>query len=362
MGIYEACGMKKTLYELMFRLGIVRLCQYFQRKQVLILMVHGVMDREDEASEWDPLWERHSPKQLDFVLSTLAQRYTFVSMDDAVAMLNGHQPITSNAVVVTFDDGYRNNITHALPVMHKHHAPMLIYLATSAMSKQEAFWIDRIDYALQKLGDTGGSIAVGGLEIELNSSDRKAASVLYKKFRLQAKKVARSDYEFLQEMDKIGAQLEAKTGHQLADIFARDPWSGMLTWPEVEAQVVTEGLCFGSHTVDHLRLALISEDDVRDQLIGAKSIIEGHTKEPCNHFCYPAGSYNGDVAAIVRDVGYASATTTVPGLNDVGCDMMTLKRYNLPVSTNEAEVLAEFVGLKGIVGFVMSGFKKVLGK
>ena len=85
----------------------------------------------------------------------------FVSLGDAVEMLAGRKPLVPYSLVLTFDDGYRNNITHALPLLRRNQVPATIYLATGHVEERRPFSFDRLDYALQHAAPADAAQAVG---------------------------------------------------------------------------------------------------------------------------------------------------------------------------------------------------------
>src|SRR4051812_40637037 len=103
----------------MYWTGLLWLWRFLHRRHITILMVHGVMDTEQPTS-WVPLRPQLSRRTLDDALCRLSRYYRFVSLDDAVAMLVGKLPLQPYSIVLTFDDGYRNNFTHALPILRRH--------------------------------------------------------------------------------------------------------------------------------------------------------------------------------------------------------------------------------------------------
>ena len=110
--------MKRLIALLLRATFVLHIVRFLNRKKVTILMLHGVAGDHAEAG-WAPLWPRMTPERLDLVLSQLGRHYRFVSIDDAVDMIAGRKPALSNALTLTFDDGYRNNLTEALPVLEK---------------------------------------------------------------------------------------------------------------------------------------------------------------------------------------------------------------------------------------------------
>jgi len=66
-------------------------------------------------------------------------------MDEAIEILAGRKAGKPNLAVLTFDDGYRNNITYGLPILTKLNIPATIYVSSGHVKSQKPFWFDRPD-------------------------------------------------------------------------------------------------------------------------------------------------------------------------------------------------------------------------
>jgi peptidoglycan/xylan/chitin deacetylase (PgdA/CDA1 family) len=329
---------RKIVLGLMRWIGVVRLLQWIHRRQIVILMVHGVMDDHDKMS-WKPLRPRLSPARLEEYLKVLSRRYRFVSLMDAVDMLEGRRPLQPYSMVLTFDDGYRNNFTHALPILRRYHAPATFFVPTGFLNSPRPFWFDRMGYVLQqaKVGDR--EVRIGSLVMRIDGRSGETLQESFRRFRRAAKKQNMPDAEFLRDMEGLAAQLESESGHALADIQQDDDWSAILTWEQAR-QAGQNGVTIGSHTVDHVRLGFEGSDTARTQLSLSKRDIETHAGTPCLSLCYPDGNYTVETTALARECGYRCAVTTEEGLNSVGADLMTLRRIGLPMTATSTIVLA----------------------
>jgi len=306
-------------------------------------MVHGVMS-DNNSTQWTPLRHQLSPRQLETTLRILSKYYHFVSLQEAVDMLTGSIPFQPNRVVVTFDDGYRNNIKYAMPILRKYNVPATINISASHVECREPLWFDRLDYALQQVKSNIIDVKVGSEMIRIHCNNRDTLRRSYKHLRDVAKAVKRHDDEMLSEMESIASKIEEESGKSLMDIFENDDWSAILTWREVES-AAKEGVCFASHAWHHTRLGLLGADEVRSQLMRSREVIQAHTGKPCNHLCYPIGSFNQKVIQIARECGYTSATTIIEGSNRQGIDPMQLRRISFPEGDSAAALLYNVSGL-----------------
>jgi len=266
--------------------------------------------------------------------------YRFISLDDAMEMLQGHKPMQPYSMVLTFDDGYRNNITHALPILRRYNAPATFFVPTGFLDNPRPFWWDRLDYALQQCNVHGRKVKVGSFAMILDSSSRPALQESYKRLRRIAKKQQMSDHDFVQDMDQLAVQLEQESGRALSNIQKDDDWSAIMTWEQIE-QYAGNDVTFGSHTVEHIRLGLVNAEIAFDQLVRSKQHIEDRTGKRCMSICCPNGSHSDETTAIAREYGYVCQFTGEQGLNHMGDDLMMLKRISLPVDMSGTELVAK---------------------
>lgn len=348
--------MKELVCRLLIYSGLFSLWRYFHRNRIIILMVHGVGDMDSSAS-WLPLWKRHGEKQLDTAMSVLSKKYNFISMDDAVAMLCGDKPMVQYSMVMTFDDGYRDSVTRAMPILRKYGAPGIIYLATDYIEKREPYWVDRIDYALQKAVAADKIIEINGEVLDLGGLSHDEASQLYKRLRLLFKSI-NDDSDFIDEMNQLAQYLEGQAECSLSSVFESDYWAALLTWEEVKTYAKSSDISFGSHTVGHFRLALVDSDESKYELEQSKRVLEKKLAQECVHFCYPAGSYNEGVVQQAHAAGYQSAVTCTIGLNAMGSNLAALSRYNFTTSTSVAQILIEMSGMYDLVSKAVSYVRK----
>ncbi|MBN2593339.1 MAG: polysaccharide deacetylase family protein, partial [Sedimentisphaerales bacterium] len=318
------------------------------------------MDEQDNPL-WIPLRPQLPRDKLEQYLKTLSRRYHFVSLMDAVEMICGRKPMQPYSMVLTFDDGYRNNLTHALPILRRYNVPATFFVTTSFLDNPRPFWWDRLDYALQQLNVHRREVKVGSFTMTLDSSTRKALCQSYKRLRRTAKNLTWiSDHEFLKDIEQLSCYLEQESGRALADIQDEDDWSAIMTWKQVQ-KAANNGVTIGSHTVDHIRLGLVEAEITRDQLERSKRDIEEHISKPCLSICYPNGSLADETVSLARECGYICGLTTKEGLNCVGDDVMRLQRIGLPVNARSIDLLARISGVSMVVSRAGQGHRKLYG-
>jgi peptidoglycan/xylan/chitin deacetylase (PgdA/CDA1 family) len=101
--------------------------------------------------------------------------------------------------------------------------------------------------------------------------------------------------------------------------------------PIMEASQVREWLSaghdIGSHTLTHPYLTQLSQEKAREEISGSRKKLEDLFERSIRHFCYPYGDWNEAVRELVREAGYQTACTTVPGVNSSADSPFALKRF-----------------------------------
>ena len=166
--------MRSFLLRLLYITGFFRLWISLQPRSITFIMLHGVMDDQDENSQWHPFRSYISRNELETSLALLKRYYEFISIDQAMDLLDGKGTFKRQYCVMTFDDGLRNNLTHAMPILRRHHVPAVMYLVTDQIERQEPFWFDRLDYAIQNAAPSTESIHVFGKLIKIEHGGVKS--------------------------------------------------------------------------------------------------------------------------------------------------------------------------------------------
>jgi len=328
--------------------GLMGLWRRRHRDSVAVLMLHGVMDTRDDPA-WTPLRDRVSRRVLERYLETLSRHYRFVSWSEAAEMIAGRRPPRPHSLVLTFDDGYRNNLTHALPVLRRFSAPMTVFVPTGKIERRSLFAFDRLDYALQGIPGGEVTLQVDGFRHTLRLEPRAALVDSFSRLRGALKDRLGADLEYAPLVGALVAQCEERAGRSLEALKETDDWSALLSWEDVAALAREPDVEIGSHSVDHTRLGLADLDTARRELRESKAELERRTGRPCRHLAYPNGNWSPAVARIAREEGYASALGTEEGLNPVGHEPMAMRRIGVPLEVGSTELLAFASGLSDAI-------------
>ena len=121
--------MKKILFGLLYRLGVTRFAAWWNRYRVAFLCYHGVTERPRRSSD-DPKGLHVNHLRFAAHLDFLQRHYNIVSLSDYLAARNSGRSLGRYSVVLTFDDGFRNFLTVAAPLLVRRKIPATVFLIT----------------------------------------------------------------------------------------------------------------------------------------------------------------------------------------------------------------------------------------
>jgi peptidoglycan/xylan/chitin deacetylase (PgdA/CDA1 family) len=283
--------------------GLHRLLAPLTRGQGAVLMLHHVRPWAAEAFAPNRLLEIE-PAFLDASLSRIkALGFEVVSMDAALERLltPGARPF----VTLTFDDGYRDNVTHALPILERHGAPFTLFVTTGFADRSARLWWVELEESIRALDAV--SVAVDGTTFVMPSrtpaAKRAAFDALYWRLRDGPE----------ERLLSVIADLMAQAGLSSPALVDRL----CLDWGGIEA-LARHPLCtIGVHTLTHPMLAKHAPEAMRRELAESRQLIEAHVAKPARHLAYPVGdaaSAGPREFAMAADLGFISAVTTRPGM------------------------------------------------
>jgi peptidoglycan/xylan/chitin deacetylase (PgdA/CDA1 family) len=254
-----------------------------------------------------------TPEQFDHQLSVLREHFEVVGLEDVVAWLRG-APLPPNPAMVTFDDGYLDCITTALPILKKHAVPATFFIASSYIEERRLFWWDHLSLLLRRSRRESLELTVPQTET-LPLGDALPRTLRH---LLQVvKKVRGLDLErFLDDVARAAdVSISPEEERHLVDRY-------LMTWDDI-AKVAAAGMDIGSHTRTHRILQTLDDGPLRDELEGSRRDLEEHLGRRVTSIAYPVGySVLGEqrivraLAAAGYEVGFSAHTgaswTVVP--------------------------------------------------
>lgn len=282
--------------------GITRLAGLKHRHGVAILMYHSVM--EQPSAEESTLGRiMHTTKVFTGQMEILARHYAPVSMDDVRDFVNGKE-LPPHAVVVTFDDGYTDNLEVAAPILNRIGIPAIFYITVDCVENGTLPWPSRLRYAFFTTKEPAWKES-NQASWPLVESPQRERAYLYACD--QCAKLAGDP----QEVFVAGVERDLQIS---APAYSRKL---MMTWDQVRS-LAKKGHAIGSHTMTHPNMAYVSRDAAKHELVKSKQQLERMLGAAVPHFSYPCPAltphWSQQTLEASRDAGYQTAVTTVDGI------------------------------------------------
>lgn len=314
----------------MFTSGIMKLFQMISKENKLaILRYHSIFDPNSCYYASPSICIQ--PEIFELQVKYLSENFNVISLDEVVQCMSMQKQFPHNALVFTFDDGYKDNLD-ASNILKKYGVTGTFYISAECIDNVSKFWLSEI-FILVK------NTSVPKIEIT-----KKEETVLLP-LATEADKdscirtliniIKSNDFETREDIRK-------QIKHQINDVADVDERikQVMLTWGEVR-KMHADGMTIGGHTLTHLNLPNAAESDARNEIEGCKSLIESKLGVPVNHFSYPNGGnydyYNDQIKQMVIGAGYLTSTTSNNGVVLGSDDPFELNRIR--VTTSIAEIL-----------------------
>lgn len=291
----------RAAFEVLWASQLAHVVRHVSQARGVIFTLHRVLPAAPPTFAPNAILQV-TPAFLEFTIGRVRELgYEIVSLDEAVKRLEDPEP-GGRFAAFTFDDGYRDNRDHALPVMRVLDCPFTLYVPTALVDgRGEVWWLALEDVIRDNpaltLPGSGGRVATATLAQKHAVYDR-----LYDRMRT------------MPEVDRVTFIRALCTSHGI------DPEAHcralIMDWDEL-ATVAADPLCtIGAHTVNHFELSKIPEAEVRSEMLRSADILGRRLGKRPHHLSYPIGS---PVAAgpreyaIARELGFRSAVTTRPG-------------------------------------------------
>lgn len=315
---------------------------YYRKKQKgpIVLFWHDVADGASTSIEGESFPVSLFKSQLHYLI----KHYDIISIDEFFKRYQ-NDSFSNREAVITFDDGYKNNLLVAAPILKLNNLPFTVFISANNVETQQRFYVSipRMVIIGAKL-DTVDIPSMNYYRVCHTDQDREkcAFEVEYKiKYLSHKDAVAVSEYLISQ----IGQT-------EYAELCASYQNGRLLSWEDIKTLVSEYHCTIGSHCMDHC-ICHASQDRglVRQQITESKKLIEERTGLECAYFAYPNGDYTDFSNEIVKaNYKMGFSTEKVPPLQSksIAC----IGRIGVPRSL----ILFKYAITMGL--FRPSNFKK----
>jgi peptidoglycan/xylan/chitin deacetylase (PgdA/CDA1 family) len=320
----------------------IRTINNIRGRRLTILTFHRVSSGDDVRSNHSLPYLFISNHSFEKQLKFIKKHYNVISFRQLKKYID-NETMPWNCMIISFDDGYKDNYEIAYPLLKKYDFSFIVFLVTDKIENEDTkpFWWDKIYYYLQilnmryseefppELGDDVKSIAT--------QFKRDPSGVFSKLNNWNTSRIESS----LEELENILNVSEREIVQA----------NRMLDWDDINTMSkITE---FGSHSCTHRNLLSISMDELERELQDSKKIIEKKAKQKVLVFSSPHGNVSDTIADKIRAAGYEFAVSCEKGINRINEDRYHLKRINIWEGTSR---LSDNHFSKGFFAYKLLGF------
>ncbi|MBB4426821.1 peptidoglycan/xylan/chitin deacetylase (PgdA/CDA1 family) [Bradyrhizobium sp. CIR48] len=315
-----------------------------------IFMLHHV--RPAREAVFQP--NRHLEVTPEFLRATLCH---LRSRDiDIVSMNDLHERLVQGRfdrrfAAFTFDDGYRDNLDYALPVLREFDAPLAVYVASDFAEGTGRLWWVALEAVIAKAEQV--DVRIGNSALRLDATSPAAKQATFDRLHDWLRALP-GEHDLAREIEALCTTYDVDMAALCRSLC--------LSWAEVKSFAADPLVTIGAHSVSHCNLAKVAEDVAAQEIATSRARIEQALQRPVLHLAYPYGDRE---AAGMREFGLAAtagfktAVTTRPGMlfADNAAHMTALPRVSLNGNYQDARILP--VLTSGAATAMWNGFRRI---
>ena len=281
-----------------------------------VLLFHRVLPSRDPMMPWEP-----DVEWFDRLIARLERVFSIIPLRQAIELAQqGRLPAAS--LSLTFDDGYADNFTCALPVLERHGAHATFFIASGFLDGGRMF--------NDTLIETARRVPTGEIVYPFTAGETLVIDSMEDRRKLAERAIGDCKYLPVAERDDRVARFAALQQDPLPD-------SLMMTSDQLQQLHASRCADIGAHTVTHPILAVCDDDLASDEINRSVQDLERLTGEKPRLFAYPNGKQGKDYLAgqarLVENAGLDAAVSTEWGVLGNATDRYQVPRFS-PWSQN----------------------------
>ena len=257
----------------------------------MILLYHGVHADDVELGSRNSSGKHLPRSRFAAEMRYLSANHPLVTIRKIADAHSAKGVLPDDCVAVSFDDGFINNYTDAWPILEKFGVPATLYHATGFIGTGRMIWSDRLEAAFLGSDRDALDIEVAGhrLSYLLTNDDARVSAFL--EVKALCKTLPNDDKNLVVEAVVDALAYTPRPDH---------PLYGFMNWDQVCEMDASPLIDIGAHTVNHVSLAKVDEEEMRREIDDSISKLVRELGHPCDLFSYPEGG-DDDVSEAVID-------------------------------------------------------------
>lgn len=319
-------------------LGVGRMMRHRHRRDILILMYHGVVDDDAPFERWTHLAASEFAWQMEW----LRGQYRILPLQQVLAAMRTGKPLPDNTAVVTFDDGLRSIHSRAFPILRRQRIPATVFLTTAFIGTDQMPTSSRIYMALRSTAHRHLDLHDHGLE-SFTFDDQAQRDAVADRIRAHAKGIACAAKHALVAALEERLEVDPTRYTEIADEFR------MLTWDQVREMQGSGLIEFGAHGAHHEILSQLPTQEMRREIVDSCAEVRQRLGVEQVPFAYPNGrrqDFSPEAKSVLREAAANAALSTIEGLCSTDDDLFELKRIGIGNNVGRNRFAAMCSGLE----------------
>lgn len=298
-------GKREIAARLCAATGFTSLLEHLRKRPSLIVLAYHRIGNGN-GTLYDPGVFSATGNEFQWHIAYLRRHFEICKLGEAVAMVRGEQALRS-CVLVTFDDGYRDNYEVAFPILRASGVPATFFLPTAFIGSDRLPWWDEVAFIVKNARRKCFEISYPYLA-EFDAEKLGQHSAIVEVLRAYKHPSMKNHERFISELAAAAeSELPAKASE-----------SSFMSWQQAR-EMCAGGMEFGSHTHRHEVLSKLSIQEQFEELQCSREILERELRQPITTLSYPVGgraTFSRETQEMAKHSGYKAAFSFYGGFND----------------------------------------------
>lgn len=266
----------------------------------------------------------------------IAQNFSVTTVEESLAMQGEKSAhATKPPACITFDDGFKDNIKYALPILEKYKCKASFYIATDCIDNDLPTWPHQFNNLFQNTHKSALSI-----------SSKYMGAAVEKKFASKKERVAYGE-KMLQKLFAMPSCDAIKVLEEVKQNFndVAEPKNMMMSWKDVK-QLCAAGYTVGSHTCSHPMLTRLTDEKMKHEFTHSAARIKELCGKSPEVIAYPSGVTDERVMRIAKESGYKYGLTVEQRFYKPAVDSkMAIPRVDMYADAGWAKTYLRLMGV-----------------
>lgn len=328
-----------------------------QRRRIPILMYHSIFDdtsTKNDQSYYSLIGMSVSKTCFISHMEIIRDRYQTIQFSDIVQYMTTGSPLPPRPIILTFDDGLRDNFSVAYPILKQYDLTATFFIIGNTLIERGYVWLHILYDILDSLD--GKSFQFSREDIHIDET-----SLTEKRKLLVGAKLKKILFEVHYDTKiSILKDICDQNGIDFPTVADRSQYMSESDLRRLHC----DGFEIGAHSMTHDNLSMLTDRQKEEEIVRSSDIIRNITTASVVPFSYPYGtkaSFDSVLIKILKNNSINCAVTTIEGMNSDRSDMYALKRIEIG-NFNRFKFEAHLSGAVGDIKLLMKKLSKRIRK